>query len=151
MNIRRIEANPLFREFVSINNILYIRCDRFPNVFKDISSCYGNSIQRAVEFYTKTLGFKEVAMKYDPSDVLAFSGNCCGGPNFYGGVTKNGKSHALDCPEISKSQPAQGEFSINYERASSQGNGTGKKCGCGSSAVGSDRHSDYCDLYTERS
>ncbi len=72
--------------------------------------------------------------------------SCCGGKGTQVYTTKQGW-HCTDCgTPSSKTPPAVGSI---YTPANVFGldDLKAKKCTCGSSAVGSDRHSDYCDKY----
>lgn len=116
-------------------------------------------------------GFKEVTMAIDPNDLQSTcahqawdratdscaicgkdwntiswqpSGNkpCCGGssgtgPHYY---TK-GAWHQSDCLEVAGAKQSVNPAKIDFRPEGSKRG----LCTCGSSAVGSDRHSDYCD------
>jgi hypothetical protein len=84
-------------------------------------------------------GWKQSLMKHDPNDIQLSNG-CCNGGIGLNPVYSNGKWHDEECPEMK-----QQSFKLDKELDIYSPKKTG--CTCGSTAVGSDRHSDYCDLY----
>lgn len=96
-------------------------------------------------------GWKEVAAGYDPNDLqaqdAALWGNskpCCSG-GVGGGIYIQGKWHDSTCDAI---KPPPSGLLPGYNTpipAVPQPKNYGR-CTCGSSAVGSDRHSSWCDI-----
>lgn len=91
-----------------------------------------------------TGGHSTCTMKTDPNDVALFNKPCCGGVNSPLPIYNNGKWHDPNCDTLKApvNIPKYGEqleFDLEYKPQNN------KKCTCGSAALGSDRHSDWCD------
>ena len=97
-------------------------------------------------------GWKEVTQSgYDPNDLQAqidkalWGGKPCCGGGTTGGMYNKGAWHDIDCDTL-KAPPTQSYLPGYTAPTIPQPTNLGR-CTCGSSSVGSDRHSDYCDLY----
>lgn len=131
---------------------------------------YAKDMKTSISNQLQCNGWKEVAAGIDPNDLqptcdhrkwdaatdscaicgkdwntILWAGKpCCGGssstgPHFY----NQGKWHASDCDSLKPPSAATPTIEqLDYRPAGS------KKglCTCGSGAVGSDRHSDWCDV-----
>ena len=99
-----------------------------------------------VEDFIVSKSWSEVAYGgFDPNDL---QGNkpCCGGGVGVASTYRAGKWHDQNCDSLKPPQLPTGATSppsgSDYTWISTKQ----RKCTCGSSAVGSDRHSDYCDI-----
>ena len=89
-----------------------------------------------------------VKMKIDPNDVALFGKPCCGGVNDPMPIYTNGKWHSPNCDTLKAPAriPNYGEqLEFDFDKTYAPEN-NGKKCTCGSASLGSDRHSDWCDI-----
>lgn len=78
--------------------------------------------------------------------IPVFSGKCCPTPF---PAYKAGKYYCETCGVEDKAKNDQLDLFDLYHPPSKSAKTSGR-CTCGSTAVGSDRHSDYCDLYRKR-
>lgn len=145
--IRRVESGRHWREFKEINNELMTRWDNCLNWIKEV---FFGTVDEGINFYV-IHGWKEVTQSgYDPNDIQAqyaslWGGKPCCGGGTNGGMYNKGAWHDLTCDSL-KAPPTQSYLPGYTAPAIPQPTNLGR-CTCGSSSVGSDRHSDYCDLY----
>ena len=100
------------------------------------------------------MGWKEVKSGFDPNDLQGIdtalwgtnSKPCCGGGT-NGGLYVQGKWHDADCDSL-KPVPQASLPGYSAPQASIPQPTNLGRCTCGSTSVGSDRHSHYCDLAT---
>lgn len=96
--------------------------------------------------------WNEVKAGYDPNDLQAqditlWGGKpCCGGAIQNGGTYSNGRWHDSDCDSLKAPKQTQAYLPGYTAPAIPQPTNLGR-CTCGSTSVGSDKHSYYCDLY----
>jgi hypothetical protein len=160
-SVRRFERLPLWQELRF--------APQWACGYEFKNSCGGNwqeggnsSIQDCIKGLLSS-GFKEVTLRpgstqivasgYDPNDLqtqdAALWGNskpCCGGGVGTSGFFVNGKWHDSTCDAIKS--PTQNQlpgYSIQQNDHKEAPRNLGR-CTCGSSAVGSDRHSSWCDI-----
>lgn len=106
------------------------------------------SLEEAKNYYIVG-GYKEVAMKHDPND-LQIAACCNAGVGTNSSAIWDGKKwHDINCGEYKKKQQIdmdQMELDLDEIFGSAVPPVKVKKCTCGSASLGSDRHSDYCDI-----
>ena len=142
--IRRFEDNGYWIELRPTSNHYEFRSRISPDW---VDGGFSNINGGIAECLNK--GYKEVAMKIDPNDLVKapIPGSCCGkGYGGSGNPVFNGNAwHDSDCPEILK--PSNQEYYGLDEKpeAISAVQATVKRCTCGSASLGSDRHSSWCD------
>lgn len=138
----RFEHQDLWTEVKTTGTELYIR-----NWLKKdwrLSQSYATLEQLRTDYIL--YGWKEVKAGIDPNDLQGldqalWGKPCCpgtngNGPTFY----KNGAWHQGDCTEMA---PAT---TIDLQKDFRDGGSKKGICTCGSAAVGSDRHSHWCDV-----
>jgi len=147
--IREFEC-PLYIELPHVQlqekeNICYYRWNK-KDKWREIE--LGRTMQQQIDWYI-TSGWTEVTSTYDPNDLFP----CCKGPQGIGPYFHvGGKLHEAACIEVSQqsfipSVPPAGSIytHLPLENLIEQPKNLAR-CTCGSTAVGSDKHSYYCDI-----
>ena len=149
---RRFEGpNGRWIEFRVRNGILEHR-DHVFTMWGNIGFVYNNDINVAAKNILLTSTWKEVLSGFDPNDLQGQDGAlwganskpCCGGGT-NGGFFIQGKWHDINC-DATKPPPQELLPGYSVQPSSLPQPKNLGRCTCGSSAVGSDRHSDYCDI-----
>lgn len=105
----------------------------------------------------KRVGWKEIKQEeypftvragFDPNDLQAqdnalFGKPCCGGSTGQDAIYASGKWHSLDCDSLRPPANLPNHQQEPDYRPVAPNKG---RCTCGSAAVGSDRHSFWCDI-----
>lgn len=162
-SVRRFEKLPLWQE-IRIAYRYTCGYEYRNNYGANWQEGNNSSMQECVKELLSA-GFKEMALPavsapivasgYDPNDLQGIdyalwgtnSKPCCGGGINGGGLYVQGKWHDADCDSL---KPVPQALLPGYSAPQTsipQPTNLGR-CTCGSTSVGSDRHSHYCDLAT---
>lgn len=128
-----------------IDNTQWVHIDEITNLTQDNFSPKWYMSSLTVEDFIQSKSWQEVSYSgFDPNDLQGGK-PCCGGGLGTGTTYAFGKWHSNDCDSLKAPQLPAPPSGSPYAWVPSPSSKK-EKCTCGSSAVGSNRHSDWCDV-----